>query len=345
MTEITSPTEDNTPAKNTVSLGKSSKLGLVVSFLAIGVSFYAVYLNQQNKITLGNQQEQLHRSIQNLAQSQTALSSELKGLTRNIDNLASKTDGAVNQTSTLKKTWYLDEALQTLQLANEQLQKNSDPILAELLVNKGIGLLKASGIVKWQPVADDLEQALLTFQTEYRRSLNDAMHTLDSLQNHTLELVIKEPRFTPGQSAPTEPTGDNPKLWRDKLKDSLNLLEKVIVIRKQDDSINPLLLPLYQKIVLESIRMNLQEAQWALLSHNTELYDQSLVQIHHEFERYTAPDAPANQDFAAKLQAAKNLDTQQSIKPFSLAVITALERLTQSGNTNNSKTISEDTPQ
>lgn len=332
MTDTSPSTEHKAPKKTHYPSSVFGKLGLGVSLLAIGASLYSIHYNQRSDLRLGMQQEQLHNSIQNLEQSQSALRLEINSLKQLIENIPPKT---ANDTGTSQESWYINEVVHMLRLAIEQLQKNSDPSLAELLVSKSIGLLKASGQANIQPSADRLVNALTLFQTEYRMHLTRAMKNLDALQNQSTDLVIKEPHFTPGNTAPVAPTGDNPKLWRDKLKESLNLLEKVIVVRKQDDSVNPLLLPLYQKIVLESIRMNLQEAQWALLNHNTALYAQSLTQVEQEFARYTDNNAPVNQSFASKLQAAKQADNPLNTDSLTAAVSAALQTLEQADAADN----------
>lgn len=347
MTEASPSPEHKISVKMPNTSPIFAKLSLAISLLAIGASLYSIHYNQRSDIRLGMQQEQLHSSLQTLAQTQTTLGSELNTLKQNMVNLVGQTNTAPPNPSAeaIKDTWYRDEALQALQLATEQLQKNSDPSLAELLVSKSIGLLKASRQANEQSIADDLERAALEFQTQYRSNLTKIMHNLDTLQNQSLELVIKEPRFTPGNTTPAVPATDSPKLWRDKLKDSLNLLEKVIVVRKQDDIVNPLLLPIYQKIVLESIRINLQEAQWALLSRNMVLYAQSLTQVSHELEHYTAADAPINQDFAVLLNELKQADGQPTIALFAAAVSTALQKLEQASATGNNNALAEDSAQ
>ena len=58
----------------------------------------------------------------------------------------------------------------------------------------------------------------------------------------------------------------------------MNLLEKMVIIRRDDENISPLISPLYESILKENIRLNLQEAQWAILNNNPAVYQLTLKQ-------------------------------------------------------------------
>ena len=80
--------------------------------------------------------------------------------------------------------------------------------------------------------------------------------------------------------------------WRERLKESVGLLEKLVVIRHHNEEILPLPSPAYESMLRESIRLNLQEAQWAALQNNETVYQFSLAQatknVHRSFELNTS---------------------------------------------------------
>ena len=66
--------------------------------------------------------------------------------------------------------------------------------------------------------------------------------------------------------------------WHNRLQESVNLLKKLVVIRRDDEQIKPLMSPLFVSILRESIRLNLQEAQWAILNNDAIVYQLALKQ-------------------------------------------------------------------
>jgi uroporphyrin-3 C-methyltransferase len=55
-------------------------------------------------------------------------------------------------------------------------------------------------------------------------------------------------------------------------------LNKLVVVRRDNEDIKPLSSPLFASILKESIRLNLQEAQWAILNNNSMAYQFALTQ-------------------------------------------------------------------
>ena len=64
----------------------------------------------------------------------------------------------------------------------------------------------------------------------------------------------------------------------------------MVIIRHRDEDINPLPSPAYEAMLREEIRLNLQEAQWAVLQNNEALYQFLLTQAIKQINRSFAPD-------------------------------------------------------
>lgn len=67
--------------------------------------------------------------------------------------------------------------------------------------------------------------------------------------------------------------------WRDQLKNSLAKLDTLIVIRHQDESTITELTPAYISILTETVHLNIQEAIWAVLEQNDDIYKMMLQHI------------------------------------------------------------------
>lgn len=101
--------------------------------------------------------------------------------------------------------------------------------------------------------------------------------------------------------------------WRQKLKDSVSVLEKMVVVRRNDQDIKPLLSPLYVAVVRQAIILNLQEAQWAVLQNNDAVYHLTLQQAIDSIESNFDADSPVT---ARVTQQLKMLNQQQLKQEF-----------------------------
>ena len=108
---------------------------------------------------------------------------------------------------------------------------------------------------------------------------------LDAAQHQLNDLPIKNP-FTLTKNIPNEGS-NNASLssWHEHLQNSLRQLEKLVVIRHNNDSVEPLLAPEYQPILIESLRLNLHEAQWAVIQQHQAVYQLLLTQALEKINR------------------------------------------------------------
>lgn len=116
----------------------------------------------------------------------------------------------------------------------------------------------------------------------------------------------------------------------------MNVLEKLVVIRRNDEDIQPLLSPLHQTLLRDSIRFNLQEAQWALLQNNSKIFQLSLAQALKEINRAFDENAVATQALIKQLQ---NLQQEklETITPTLNQSLSLLNQLIESKNTQNTE--------
>ncbi|OGV46760.1 MAG: hypothetical protein A3F46_08695 [Legionellales bacterium RIFCSPHIGHO2_12_FULL_42_9] len=135
--------------------------------------------------------------------------------------------------------------------------------------------------------------------------------------------------------------------WRDHWQASLNLLEKLVIVRHHKPGEAPILTPLYQTVLRERISMDLQEAQWAVLQHNSNVYQQSLKQviksIRHNFANHESDsNSHDNAKVRAFLTEIRQLQ-QVQLSPTKPAISQSLseldELISNSNNSNNSNII------
>ena len=66
--------------------------------------------------------------------------------------------------------------------------------------------------------------------------------------------------------------------WREGLKNSLNALEKLVVVQRDDGDIRSIITPAYAMLLREEVHLILQETQLAVIQGNERLYQLTLKQ-------------------------------------------------------------------
>ncbi len=101
---------------------------------------------------------------------------------------------------------------------------------------------------------------------------------LDAAQKQVASLSSKNP-VNPSETTPAKHLNNTQQDgWSRHLQSSMQILEKLVIIRHHDKSIQPMLSPEYEAILRETIILNLQEAQWAVIQHNDDVFKLALTQ-------------------------------------------------------------------
>jgi uroporphyrin-3 C-methyltransferase len=113
---------------------------------------------------------------------------------------------------------------------------------------------------------------------------------LDALQNSIDTLKVHAMSYGNSESQNTQTI--KPTSWKTELQNSLSSLQKLVVIRRITDPFQPLMSPLYQSMLRATIKLNLQEAQWAILNKNPKIYQLTLDQAIKNLEAAVQGESP-----------------------------------------------------
>jgi uroporphyrin-III C-methyltransferase len=153
---------------------------------------------------------------------------------------------------------------------------------------------------------------------------------LDAAQVSVSNLTIQSTIAESGASTETDtPKTATPQAWRARFQDSLNLLEKLVVIRRTDEEIKPLMSPLFESILRESIRLNLQEAQWAILNNNDAIYQMALKQAIINLKRTFDEQGDNTAELIKQLNALQQVKLRQE-KPITGLALPLLNQMIDS---------------
>ena len=224
----------------------------------------------------------LNAMTQRLQSQQKTLQSQLHALSKQVETHS-------NVDTTLNQPWVLKKARYYLELAQINQHWSTDNATTVALLEEANALL--------QPIPDErlisIRQTLAK-ETESLKSITpvnvaEVMSQLSAAQTAVLSLPLTPTAPTAKQTLSTAST------WRENLQTSLNILEKLVVVRHHDPKEETTFSPLYQSLLREQLSMNLQNAQWAVLQNNETIYQQSLQQILKNLQPYILQKANARE--------------------------------------------------
>ena len=291
---------------------------LLIALVAISVSIYASYtstrLQEVSKQTLQTllsdmtelKQQQvngilkINSTIDTINKTQEQFQEKLGTLDKNVQ-------AALQQQMYQAKDWLLLKARYYLEMAQINANWSDNVQTTSALLQQADELMANFHDKPSLMVRQSIAKEIATLNNSPKLDLAGLLIKLDKAQAQVAQLPLN-PTLTPVDHEPSTP--NSPKTaadWRDRLKDSVGLLEKVVVVRHHDEDILPLPSPAYESMLREGIRLNLQGAQWAALQNNEAIYQFSLAQALKNIKRSFEPQAPITLDLVKQLQALQQI--------------------------------------
>ncbi|HDS3832478.1 TPA: uroporphyrinogen-III C-methyltransferase [Legionella pneumophila] len=274
----------------------SKYLSLIISltsllaFLAIIISIYSIQLDKQfqnhqlvenKKLTdeLGRikaEQNTVQKLLDNNANHLQQIQSDL---TSKMDSLNKELQTAMKQKLYQNNDWLLLKARYYLELAQINVHWSDNFNTSVALLQQADALLKGMNIPKIFTIRQTIAKEIAQLKSISVVDITGILSQLDAAQaainNLSIQSVVDQQEVL-NHITKSEESGKTG--WRNRLQDSVNFLEKLVVIRRHNENIQPLISPLYESAIKENIRLNLQEAQWAILSNNPAVYQFALNQ-------------------------------------------------------------------
>ncbi|AMP88713.1 uroporphyrinogen-III C-methyltransferase [Legionella pneumophila] len=263
---------------------------LLLAVLAIITSIYSIQLDKQfqnhqrienKKLTdeLGRikaDQEAVQKLIDNNANHLRQIQSNL---TNKMDSLNKELQTAMKQKLYQNNDWLLLKARYYLELAQINVHWSDNFNTSVALLQQADDLLKGMNIPKVFTIRQTIAKEIAQLKSISVVDITGILSQLDASQaainNLSIPSLVQQ-QEVPNHIATSDESGKTG--WRSRLQDSVNFLEKLVVIRRHNENMQPLISPLYESAIKESIRLNLQEAQWAVLNNNSAVYQFALNQ-------------------------------------------------------------------
>ncbi|MBA2656674.1 MAG: uroporphyrinogen-III C-methyltransferase [Tatlockia sp.] len=311
--ESQSSTVKTPPSKRFVA--SKMLFSLILAALALITALYSFYSNQQ----LNSQQAKiLNQRLESMAQQQQSSINTLNesakeskaGLQSQIQTLNSGLQNAIQQGLNQQPDWVLLKARYLLELAQINAHWSKDPQTTLGLMRQADKLLAANSEPQIFAVRQALAKEISQLETVPQLDTAGLLSQLDAAQSELAKLPFKQiiKNSMPTSEEKTTTT------WQENLKNSLSHLEKLVVIRRNDKAIQPLLSPFAQKLMSDSIHLNLQEAQWAVMQNNQAVYQLALARARQEIPEIFDESAIATSALLKQLTRLQQENLNRSVK-------------------------------
>jgi len=291
-------------------------LAFIVAVTAVFVAIYTMQLNKQLQKTMLTGDRQLLVQLEHLKQTQQENLAQLKEKTSNMDQVKDELQNKVgvlekqikNETKQFyyqKQDWQLLKARYYLELAQINTFWSTDYKASIALLQNSDTLLKEVNEPQILKIRQALAKEINLIQSIPGIDIAGLLSQIDAMQQNISTL---HQQSTESAENPAQTEAQSTSAWKSRMQESIHLLEKLVVVRRDNQNIKPLMSPLLESALRETIHLNLQEAQWAILNNNSEVYQLALKQAQLNIKRGFSVNNP----IAAVLM--KQLSELQEIK-------------------------------
>ncbi|MFA5960866.1 MAG: uroporphyrinogen-III C-methyltransferase [Tatlockia sp.] len=245
---------------------------------------------------------------------QDAMQVRLSHLNQRLDQSQSEVQSArdalqsaMTQNQYHEVDWLLLRARYYLELAGINAHWSENQQITVELLQQADNTLSS---LKFPPVYP-IRQAIAEEMAEIKAlpSLDTAgiLSQLNAIESDVLNAPVADAfKGKPGLSATKQET--SAQSFREKLGASLKSLSSLVVVRYHDKDTEPFISPQYQMLLRESIYLNLQKAEWAVLARNALIYQQALQQAMDNITRSFNPAEESTNALLTGLQALQKVE-------------------------------------
>ncbi len=315
-------------------------LALLIALAAIAGGLYLWQRQQALQQQLQTQKTQQTEQRSQLSSLRDTVGSRADALQQRDDNIAKVQQDLRDSVESVRKLagrsrrdWILAEVEYLLRIGNRRLQLQRDPataIAALQIADERLQELADPGLTEVRErIARELDQLRAT----PRPDIDGIAVQLSSLQEQVPQLQVKSARAPsrealPGaddqRQAPTQ-------AWREGLQRAWQALRRLVVIRRRDEPIKPLLGPEQEFAVRDGLRLQLEAARLALLRGDAAVYRASIHGAGDWMKRYFIADSSAYDAMKQRLQQLGEREIQPQLPDISASLRRLREIMDQRG--------------
>lgn len=238
-----------------------------------------------------NQQSLLRRSL-HLHSTIIRQQQQIMNLQAGLQNLAQPQE---------KRLRALNEAQYLAQLANINLTFQGNMGVATELLKLAEQQIASANDPTLMAVRQALTGDITSLQSAPKVDIAGIIIKLDSLSQQLPNLPIV-PTIHPSPRQPSTMTENKiVPAWQRGLEAMGHALTNVVVVRRLDQPVQPLLPPEKQTYLVMNMQLKLSQAQWAVIHQQVNVYQQNLQQVIHWIKQYFQQNAEITQNVLAQL--------------------------------------------
>lgn len=315
------------PAKNYLAI-----LSLIIAIAAVATTIYTLQLNQQLHERFNDQKNQMTARLNDLSKQQSSIENSINSTGQNLKDTEKEIQDqlkglhqqfklTMEQQAYESQDWMLMKARYYLELAqiNAHWSDNNKTTLA--LLQQADMILANISTQNVFDIRQAIAKEILLVKASSQLDIAGLLSQLDAMGqtiNNLPMLSLPSAKATSTETQASPKT--NAKAWKERLQDSVNMLEKLVVIRHHDENIKPLLSPIYIAVVRENIRLNLQEAQWAILKRNNDIFQLAIKDAVNNIKRNFDSQSSETQALLSQLNELKELNLNQPRPDLAIAL-------------------------
>jgi uroporphyrin-III C-methyltransferase len=243
-----------------------------------------------------------------------------------MDNLKNTTKSTLTECKHVSDDWRLEKARYLLELAQQQAHWTHDNASTFAMLNEADTILAPLRNPSLVSVREALAHDISEQKSAPTNDITSLLAQLNSLDKSTWTLPV-----TP---LPQNTTENNPNTTKpNRLTCTLNALKNLAVIRYNPDTLEPKPTLAYEAMLRATVRLNLQEAVWAVLERNDAVYQLALTQAIHHLEQTFASNTTQTQALITHLNQLKQTKLYQTT-PVPKRALDALNQIISATETN-----------
>lgn len=314
-------------------------LATIIAITALLTGFYTMQLHKQLNNQMRSGDDHLSAQLDELKQTQNDVTSKTnqfnqteQQLQQQFANLQKELHAIAKEKGHQNQDWLLLKAHYYLELAQMDNFWSTDFKTTIALLNNADSLLQQLNQSKVVDIRKAIAKEIALINSTPIVDVPGLLSTLDALQITIDNLKL------PARNAlaKTSKANVDSTSWKSRLENSANWLGKLIVVRRDNEQIKPLLSPLMETMLKESVRLNIQEAQWAVLNKNTKVYQWSLNQAISNVKRNFDEQNQTTADLLQQLQTLEKTNVNQEKPKLGLA-LPLLEQLIEANELGSDK--------
>lgn len=267
-------------SKDVASIKANEKSFIAPLALAIAIGsclgvFYTwthAYKSKHQFVEIASVESTLQQTIQQQQQS-------IQELQNNVNQLREETHRG-------NDAWVLAEVDYIIRLANLNLEIDRNVAVAIKLLKSADDKVKNLSKLGGSSVRKAIANSLSALNAVPQFDIEGVVLSLQSMSKglETLPLVKQNTVQPLPESNPKVETSSS--TWREMLNASMKTIKDMVVIRRLDQPVKPLVHPDQHANLIENMQLQLSIAQWAVLHHDAKIYQASLHAVNEWLQEY-----------------------------------------------------------